>query len=211
MTDTKELPLNLFFPCSVKWDDKDKEFKQSTLSEIDKCCIDNCIEPSKLCNDNCIKQHITHRQQLDCLSSCNAKTTLCKTNCSLISSLYSGYDSCAKESGCKHTHGPFFDKDCIKKNKDMIINCCEENCLPFNNTDCKTYCEWRQHSLENIAEDSNFNKNIVNTVNKLSDTKIKNNRYKRIIISIIIISLSSIPIIFLISYIFKKIFNYKKE
>lgn len=149
MSNNDNLNTGMFATCSKVWNKTTQKYDASDSTDVFKCCSKQCIKPVKWCYDYCNKNII-----LDgdfsilgrCMETCDHEKNLCLDTCKL-SSPYVGmgnnYYECSKKYDCIGI-GNLPDKNCVKKYKDDIFECCRRTCIPTQDLDCQKHCEYIQ-------------------------------------------------------------------
>ena len=204
----------IFSSCKGEWETDTDSFNKNTLSEQIQCCIDQYKPSKEYCLEECSKNGIeifsddgtlTDKQALiKCKLICDQSYDLGVDTCRLLSPQFqlnsTGYNSAIKYCPAQDHLLP--DPECVRKNKDNIINTCRQSCVPTHNIDCQKYCDF----IYNILSDTSKGISLLGVSPKRDiefPQKSGNNKgigKKCIIIPIIII----ICIILLGIYIFKK-------
>lgn len=144
----------MFATCLGEWDEKEKKFKPKNVTEVAQCCINQCIKPVEFCQKYCEsnsgsgKIYNTSKMLNVCLDTCKSYRDLCTDICELSSPYFSTnniYMKCAQEKGCVKPSGNS-DSECVKKNGEDIYNCCMQTCVPTEELECKSYCDF-SHNL----------------------------------------------------------------
>lgn len=73
---------------------------------------------------------------------------MCVKSCFLVPADETDFQSLTFEK-CARKHcieeevsGYWFSPECVKENRDAIVECCKKNCIPKADIDCDTTCEW---------------------------------------------------------------------
>lgn len=142
------LRSGIFTTCGGVWNDETDSYEKTTISDIAKCCLDDCKEPVEFCEKYCIensgpgKLYDTQEKLDDCMATCHTYRRLCNDICQLSSPYFneqSYYLECAKEKGCLNSLRQT-NSECIKANSDEILKCCLHDCIPAEDLDCNKYC-----------------------------------------------------------------------
>lgn len=204
----------IFASCKGELETDNDSWDKYTLSEQIQCCIDQYKPSKEYCLEECSKNGVeifsdggalTDEQALiKCKLICDQSYDLGVDTCRLLSPEFqlnsTAYNSAIKFCPAQEHLLP--DPECVRKNKDNIINTCRTSCIPTHNIDCQKYCDF----MYNILSDTSKGKSFLGVSPKRDiefPQKSGNNRgigKKWIIIPIIII----ICIILLGIYIFKK-------
>ena len=151
--------------------DTQKKFKKYNLIEQQNCCLQTClptiIECRKICSG--IKDNNTY---LSCIEKCNVDIkNSCENNCKLINNnfgftnpIYNG----TRKFGCGDGYYDNINIDCLKKNKNNIIQICKDNCSLY--TECDLLCDDSYNKLENPSKSLLYSKPTSNLI--------YNNEYK---------------------------------
>ena len=196
MTHIYNLQTGPFGLCSGHWDEKTQVFRRADETEQGDCCLRTCKPLIDLCSRTCPKAEPKYQEL--CYKTCEDISVTCGDFCKLSSPIWGSTNPIfkgIKEQGCGDYLYEPLNNECIKKNKDGIINICRQNCRSSHTLDCDKHC---QYSYNIISDDKTnplyFKKNIEG----LKSFSVKNNKYKRVDNNImyIIYSLVIVGIIF---------------
>lgn len=147
----------IYTTCSGRWIPESDSYRAATVSEIAECCLDECKKPVKFCIDYCKnnsgpnKVYDTQKKVDDCISTCQTYERLCNDICQLSSPYFnedSYYLDCAEIKGCLNSKRQT-NSECIRKNADEILHCCKDSCIPTQDLDCDSYCEFSHNIAMN--------------------------------------------------------------
>ena len=130
--------------CRGIWDENLQKFIDSNSLQVRKCCLDMCKNHIDYCFDTCNQTyHDDFWQNTRCKDKCSQLEKGCKEGCMIIYS-----EGLKITNDCSENHGcGYFDKECIEKNKDNIIDCCKNNCIL--NCDTNLCHDFYDNFLEN--------------------------------------------------------------
>jgi hypothetical protein len=212
--------------CLTKFDPKSKKFILANHVEITKCCLETNSKYINLCRDSCLKNFSDKNKQSTCLIDCNHKAYMNNNICKRVSNLwgeFNPYTICGKELGCGKNSKDinYLNKKCVKKNKDLIMNCCLENCTQKNLKNlyaCNDHCMVSYLGIVNPNKLNPLFKQLQNVkYNSILTTKtsplniIKSSKLKFYIIVIIIIIIIIILIYLFIKFKYCHINNSSKS
>lgn len=188
------------FPiCSGYWDENDM-FHPSTVTELTKCCINNCSDRLKYCNNLCTKYKKNSEYYDRCKFTCYIQNRDCIETCRLSSPYVypeNTYTKCATKYGCKSEQDENNIK-CINDKKQEIYNCCLDNCIPAHNLDCNENCTF----LQDLTIDLDTSESpLDNSSFQLSDIKITDKKSCLMIIILSVFFITSSVIILVLMYI----------
>lgn len=154
-----QLGLGQFSPCSIKWNDKTNSFEKNTLEEVYECCHHNCDKFLKICKDK-------HKCKSDneCIS-CDTIQDICSKNC--FTPLQTDeYDHIIN---CIYNYCNPNDIECMKKEKEKLLECCNARCVNTDAINCDKYCNLLVNSLLELAEENKQHTRTAKFVNKQDD------------------------------------------
>ena len=108
--------LGMFTSCKTIYDKEKDKMVNSTVTDVFKCCVDQCLPPVKSCNELCSLNNDTIKPKKTCKRKCDIQLNMCVDTCKLSSEHTLPYNNFYKKciaNSCKSTT----DYDCINKNK----------------------------------------------------------------------------------------------
>jgi hypothetical protein len=177
--------------CSEYWDEKASVFRKADETEQGDCCMRTCKPFVDECAELCPK--VEAKYQKLCYKTCGDIQNSCKDFCSLSSPM-SGVNNPifkgTKEKGCGDGIYELLNKECIKKNKNDILNICRNSCIQSDKLDCEKHCHY---SLNLISEEK---ANPLYFKKKVGAMAVKNTGGQVNIIQYIIYALVIVGIVF---------------
>jgi hypothetical protein len=150
-------PIPIFASCSTRSDENTGYLIRASSSEIFECCVGKCKPKHDYCVGACKKylddsrNRFTNKEKMGrCIANCRIMDTLCTQECRGLApgfNIDNSYYDCAVKNGCPRGLGQIPDKNCVKKNKDIILNCCRSRCTPTNVIDCQEHCETLEQTI----------------------------------------------------------------
>lgn len=143
-----QLPEEKLSPyCRGFWDDKNKKFFDTNSMDVINCCMESCKDHIEYCFNQCGQKYGPNGTESDfwhntrCNKQCDELIDNCESGCmEIYSDGLKIISKCAKEKNCGNF--PLFSPECLHKNKDDIINCCNKNCVANQSTDCShNFCD----------------------------------------------------------------------
>lgn len=182
---------NMFLICSKKWDEKSQKWTESDVTDMAKCCTNECLEPVNFCYSYCEKNYKDNLSVLKyrCKQMCEDQRAMCLDTCSLISPYVSkednSYIKCAIDNKCVSI-GLEPDINCLLKQKDNIFECCTKKSIPSSEVDNIKHCKYLESMYLNpvptlvhpnkytrISSLSEFKKSRFGSKNKKTSLSIK--------------------------------------
>lgn len=134
-----QLSPGLLSYCQGTWNPEKNIYESDNSIGVIQCCLDSCAEKVNYCLET------------SGMGACREIISSCRDNCLRYPSQgLSIINTCATDSSCG-TY-PLYDKDCLKDNRDTIIKCCKEQCIPNQSDDCNSSCPLFFNSLINELE-----------------------------------------------------------
>jgi hypothetical protein len=159
MVDKYPLPVDILAFCQGHWDDSIGKFVDSNSQEVIDCCENTCRDSIEFCfeyNDRLFGpqgKEPNYQKYKQNLKSCQEMIDDCQGTCFLYPSKGANIvRECAKKSKCDIF--PIVDKECLKKEKDSILECCKEVCNSDNSIDCNSYQKFFDW-VEKVQQDTN--------------------------------------------------------
>ena len=150
----------MFSTCSVHFDKYKNSLDYTDITEISNCCNNKCSKPYKFCHEYCINNYGGNKEVENpelinrCIGRCKYNKNLCYNTCSIINTetdfyLYNNYVDCATKNNCIEYSSRIQNKDCLRKNKEQILHCCRNSCIPTSMLDCDKQCEYLHRKVLN--------------------------------------------------------------
>lgn len=137
----------LYTNCSGYYDNKSKKYISNNPIDVFKCCINNCSDYLSYCKrvcdseENCDK---CYRYFEDCQEGCESGDFW--TN--------NYFNKCTQDSSCFNNY--VNDLDCIKRNKNDLIDCCLKSCDSIKYENCSDYCNYMYDFTVNDVDNKNL-------------------------------------------------------
>jgi hypothetical protein len=142
--------------CSVTWDSEMQSYQRSDATEEMQCCLSECTEPVKFCNNYCHSMHDPSTEDhAKCTRACAYQKYICSSACSLMNKVWykdNYLKTCAFGAGCIKDSWPV--KECLQKNKQQIIRCCQNACIPTRDVGCSSFCDYAYELMEEMGDSS---------------------------------------------------------
>ena len=137
---------NMFLTCSREWDEDSQKWNEKDVTDMAKCCANECLEPVKFCYNYCDKHRDYNSPVLKyrCQQMCEDQRNMCLDTCSLISPYVSkdnNYIKCAIDNECV-SQGLQPNVNCLLKNKEKIFECCTKTTIPSSEIDIIKHCNY---------------------------------------------------------------------
>jgi hypothetical protein len=199
---------NLYSRCGSYYDKDTNEMIRNTKVGTFKCCINTCGDYLRYCDSlatNKLEKDKCLRYFEDCQEICK-NSELWVTN---------KMEECIKNSECFDNYTT--DQDCLTRNKQDLLKCCNEKCPQEEIENCDEYCTYLFDFYEQDCDNKNVDKiNYITQDNliyeNLSDPSkvifvdnVENNKDKTIIVIITYILMTILFFSFLIFCFQKKI------
>uniref|UniRef100_A0A6C0JS36 Uncharacterized protein n=1 Tax=viral metagenome TaxID=1070528 RepID=A0A6C0JS36_9ZZZZ len=191
---TYNLRAGQFGLCSGYWDEKAQVFRRADETEQRDCCMKTCKPFVDTCANICPKA--APKYQKLCYKTCDDIVTTCGDFCNLSSPVWGANNPIFKGTKEKECGDDIYNPlniDCIKKNKDAIINICRHNCTPTSKLDCEEHCKYSYNIIsDKKANPLYFEKKI----KELRGMSIKQTKGKGDNVQYIIYALAIVGIVF---------------
>lgn len=139
---------NVFLICSKQWDEKSQQWNESDVTDMAKCCTNECLEPVKFCYNYCDTERNNYSSPMlkyRCQQMCEDQRNICLDTCSLISKHVSkednNYIKCAIDHKCA-SKGTQPDVNCLLKQKQNILECCNKTSIASPELDIIKHCNY---------------------------------------------------------------------
>jgi hypothetical protein len=140
-------PSSMFLTCFGEWNEDSQTWTDFDVTDMAKCCTNECLNPVNFCYDYCEKDRKDASPILKyrCKQMCEDQRNICLDTCSLISKHVSKEENndikCAIDNNCG-SHGLQPKVDCILKNKQKIFDCCTKTTIPSPEIDAEKHCKY---------------------------------------------------------------------
>lgn len=147
---------NMFLICSKQLDEKSQKWTESDVTDMAKCCTNECSEPVKFCYNYCEKNRKDSSPILKyrCYQMCEDQRNMCLDTCSLISKHVSkednSYIKCAIDNKCA-SKGLQPDVNCLLKQKQNIFECCTKKSITSPEIDIIKNCKYLESMYLNAV------------------------------------------------------------
>ena len=205
-------PSSMFLTCFGEWNEDSQTWTDFDVTDMAKCCTNECLNPVNFCYDYCEKNRKDSSPILKyrCKQMCEDQRNICLDTCSLISKHVSkeenNYIKCAIDNNCgSHVLVPKV--DCILKNKQKIFDCCTKTTIPSSEIDVEKHCKYLESVYLNpppvlVQPDKDTRLSSLSNFKKSRfDSKSKNQNFTTILIILLII----FGIIFGITFLYNQI------
>lgn len=133
MSDIYSIGASRLAFCKAVWNPKTKKYENDNSMNTIQCCMNKCDDYLSFCYEQCGNNQ-------DCVQRCDELSSNCANTCIDYDSEGIGIISeCAVNEGCSSY--PTLNKECMMKNRDKIIKCCKEGCIPTMTVDCGEQCQ----------------------------------------------------------------------
>lgn len=127
--------------CMPKYFDQNKnKYVNLSLDRIHKCCTNQCKYVDKKCRAYCQQPHApTH-----CQKHCHYNHQSCLAGCDITHILEGSQANipwCISQSACKGLEREKL-RDCLEHEREHIIRCCRQDCIPTREINCDKHCEY---------------------------------------------------------------------
>jgi len=151
--------LGRFGLCSAVWDPNKNQFREATEPEVMWCCLESAKKTAKTCLDECNRLYGpkkgNFKDYTDCRSQCARIILSSENTCALsFPEIWRGNSpllGCITDFGCGKY--PNYDQECIRKNKDGLIRCCNKDCVPTSTLSCNDHCRLKYYDLAGETKD----------------------------------------------------------
>jgi len=140
MSETVPLEVGISSVCSIVLDEATGEYTRSDATERIQCCLEQCGEPHSFCIQYC-KEHQPGSKA--CTRTCDEQRDICFDTCELVDEVWTNgnpYNQCIEDLNCEGINV----EDCIKDNKDVLRTCCDNWCVPTEDVDCDSFCNFAE-------------------------------------------------------------------
>ena len=149
--------------CSNVWSTNGdtKSLIPATESDIMKCCLQTAAPWTEMCLERCKKMHGpdssegTYQDYINCRYNCGRMVLATENACALSNpGVWRGNSPiipCITKFGCG-TY-PNYDKECIRKNKDGLVSCCNSGCWPTSTMSCTQHCSLKYYDIVGETKD----------------------------------------------------------
>lgn len=146
--------------CSAVWDEESRTLRAATESDVMKCCLQTAKPWTEMCLDRCEKlfgpqTNNTFQDYINCRYNCGRMILATENACALSNpKIWRGNSPiipCVSQYGCGKY--PNYDKECIKRNKDGLIRCCNKTCWPSSTMSCTQHCTLKYFDLAGETKD----------------------------------------------------------
>ena len=164
---TYDLDVGPFGLCSSKF--TNGVFTEANATDMYKCCLRTC----RPVVDECVRlcKLTSNETKVNCYNTCDDISTSCDDNCKLSTDYYWGVDNDIYKGtvafGCGDGYYTVINKECMKENKDGVINICTSSCLPTSTKNCEYHCQYSYNKLVNPQDNVlAFKKEVVVPVSR---------------------------------------------
>jgi hypothetical protein len=151
--------------CSGYWDKDANIFRKADQTDIAICCMKTCETFVDECKEQCPKAEPKYQHL--CYQTCDDIQTSCGDFCDLSSPVWGSDNPILKgsrEKGCGDGIYKSLDKECVKNNKNDIINICLNTCIDSDQLDCEKHCNYSYKIISD--EDNKKNNSLYESVRK---------------------------------------------
>jgi hypothetical protein len=142
----EDLEAGPFSICSGVWNDKNNTYKRLSAVEKNKCCLETCDPVLTECHKLCPKNK-------NCKKTCKDINDSCIDYCQLSTTGIWGRKNpifkATKTFGCGDGVYYPINQQCVKDNKNNIINFCEKDCTPSDDYNCSDICNYVYNDIIN--------------------------------------------------------------
>ena len=151
-----------FSLCSVVWNEEQKKFIPTNYIQKFECCSKTSLQTIEECRKTC--STLDNNKYTLCMETCDIDLkNAVERNCKLIdygnlgfsNPIYKG----TVELGCGNGYYDKINIDCIKKNKNDIINICKNNCIETEKNNCNNHCNYSYEMIIDPSKNVLYNKN----------------------------------------------------
>lgn len=137
--------------CSTVLDNG--KYRQANETEVIQCCLETSKDTAKQCLDEC--KNLSEYDYANCRTNCARIILAAENTCALSNpKIWRGNSpiiDCVTNFGCG-TY-PDYDVDCIRKNKDALIRCCNKDCIPSSTVSCTDHCTMKYYDMAEETKD----------------------------------------------------------
>lgn len=126
-----------FSLCSVVLDKDSNTFQPADESEQKLCCLNSCKSSVKTCLELCNTK--SNNEYVKCHNDCARNIALCEDMCAqVVPNSWRNNNpliQCIKDNGLDPNN-----IDQVKENKELLVKCCTQRCVPSKEVNCSSNC-----------------------------------------------------------------------